>query len=229
MGLTLLRGRDALLWLRDELRPGLDGEAWLREGDRLLREAAGAAAGRGRAPARRLLLAGRPGIWRHNRHGGLAGRLLGDGFWTPGRLQQEVALSEALRREGLPTPEVLLARAGRRGLRWRQDLVTAEVPGARTLFECRHEAGLLREGVRLLARLFEAGVEIPDLHPGNLLVDSDGRLWVIDLAGARRRPGPLEPARAEVRWQRFLRFFRKHAGQVPASLPERWSEARALA
>jgi hypothetical protein len=45
---------------------------------------------------------------------------------------------------------------------------------------------LARELARLLAKLHDAQVDHPDLHPGNVLLDALGRAWAIDFHKARR-------------------------------------------
>lgn len=78
---------------------------------------------------------------------------------------------------------------------------------------------------RLLAELHTAGIDHPDLHPGNVLVRPDGRVWAIDFHRARRgtptaallerdlvalesalreRAGPLLRLQAFAAWRRHL-------------------------
>lgn len=209
-------GPGVRLWLRRGL--DLDPSAWLAEGAGRLRAAAlsGETAGAGRGTARVVALGGRRGVWRVNRHGGFFGRLQGDRYLSPARLFREAALSESLRNRAIDTPCVLLALAQRRGTFWRQHLVTEEVPGAVTVFEAREDVRAMEAAAAMLARLFDAGVWLPDLHPANLLWQPDpGRCWVIDLAGGGRRGRPLSPSEAARRQARFDRYFRKHAGAAP--------------
>jgi hypothetical protein len=111
----------------------------------------------------------RAGVWRINRHGGLLGGVQGDRYRTPARLQAEIELSEALRSQGIPTPQVLLALAVKHGLSWRQHLVTAEVDGAVTVFDARQQPAALEAADQLLDQLCEVGLWATDLHPGNML------------------------------------------------------------
>ncbi len=219
--LALTRPRCRLwVWTGLEADAERAWEPWLEEGeDRLeqaIRRSAGIAGlGRGRAP--RVDLGGRKGVWRTNRHGGLLGPLLGDRFRDPDRLFREVWLSETLRAAKIPTPRVLLALALRRGLHWRQHLVTEEVEGARTVFAAREEPGVLEKAQDFLDALFDRGLWAPDLHPGNLLWEPQARrIWVIDLAGARMKGRPLDPGERRSRRKRFQRFFLKHAAELPA-------------
>jgi hypothetical protein len=222
-----LEGPRVRLWLADEL-PGEDPAEWLAGGEALLEARAHAAGdrvlGTGRGAARGLEIGGRHGVWRVNRHGGLLGGLQGARYRSPDRLAREVLLSSWLRSQGVDTPEVLLALAVRQGGFWRQHLVTEEVRGARTVFEAREDEQALAAAEQMLERVFELGLWATDLHPGNLLwqpypephAEAPGRCWLLDLAGASLRNRPLHSAERQARRERFARFFRKHAGTVPA-------------
>ncbi len=210
------RGPGVRLWLRRGL-DGVDAAAWRERGEELLAQASGEAYGAGRGHARRAVIGGRAAAWRVNAHGGLLGGLLGLRFLSPDRLEEELTLSETLRSHGVDTPEILLALAVRRGGFWRQHLVTAEVPAARTVFEARGDARALGAADALLDTLFGLGLWAPDLHPANLLWQAEAeRCWLIDLAACRLLGRPLTAAEQRARRARFARYFRKHAGEVPA-------------
>lgn len=211
----------ARLWVADELADRTaEWPFWCGPAGLLRLEEAAAAAdrvlGEGRGAARAVTLQGEPGVWRVNRHGGALGGLLDDRYGGPGRLQEELALSERLRARDLPTPRPLLALALRQGPWWRQHLVTAEVPGAVTVHAAREDSAAVEAAGRLLGRLYDAGLWATDLHPGNLLWQAEtGQCWVIDLAGAALRGRPLDAREREARTARFLRFVEKHAGGLP--------------
>lgn len=192
-------------------------QAWLADGEDRLARLAGPRVGRGRDAAYRVRLGQIAGVWRRNRHGGGLGPLLGARYRSAARLQQEIALSEELRARGLLTPRVLLGLARRRGLFWSQHLVTEELEGALTVFEARAQEPALAAAAALLPRLFEAGLWARDLHPDNLLWQArTGECAVIDLAGARLLGRPLTAGERRARMRRFVRYFRKHGGAVPA-------------
>jgi hypothetical protein len=197
-----------------------DPQPWQEEGEALLEKRARAqdrVLGKGRGAARAITLEdGSHGVWRINRHGGMLGGLQGARYPDAKRLQQEVILSEALRSMGVRTPRVLLALALRRGMGWRQHLVTEEVEGATTVYAAREEAESLVGAGKLLEQVFELGLWATDLHPGNLLWRAEDRsCWLIDLAGARLLPKPLDRKQRAQRGERFLRYYRKHAGVEP--------------
>ncbi len=174
--------------------------------------------GGGRGEARLVVLPdGAEGVWRRDRHGGLFGPALGDRYATPARLAREVATSAALRGHGIATPPVLAAVARRVRGWWRQDLVTWRVPGARTVFELGDDPEVAAAARCLLTAVLDLGLDAPDLHPDNLLWEpAASRCWLVDLAGARLRRGPLPPRVRRRRIARFLRYFVKHLGAVPA-------------
>ncbi len=222
------------LWLATELEGAEDWAAWLADGEAMLNKRAAAAdmvVGGGRGSTRRVVFGAdgnsaaeldattatvKHGVWRINRHGGLLGGLQGNRYRSPRRLKAELDLSEALRTRGIDTPRVLLALAVKRGLSWRQHLVTEEVPGAVTVFDAREQTAALQAADTLLDQLCDVGLWATDLHPGNMLWQADaGRCWVIDLAGAKLMPRPLTEPQRFARRQRFARYFAKHGGSVP--------------
>lgn len=208
----------ARLWMSPMLLGKVDLPLWLADGELLLFANAREAAGTGRGLARHVQIGDCAGVWRQNRHGGLLGRWRGDRYSSPRRLAKEVALVDRLRRLELPTPPVLLALAVRRGRSWRQHLVTALVPEAGTVFDHREDPEAAAASRALLEELFDVGLWAPDLHPANLLWQpSARRCWLVDLAGARMLERPLRAGERRARMERFLRYFDKHAGAVPAA------------
>lgn len=208
------------LWVMDGLAAGDEGwDDWLVRGDFHLESSASIldqVVGVGRHPARKVLIGGKQGVWRINRHGGALGSMLGDKYLTSHRLGREIRLSQELRHHGVATPEVLLGLALREGLFWRQHLVTAEVEFCRTVFDSRKDRNALGAADALLDRLADLGLWATDLHPDNMLWQKSSQTcWVIDLAGARLLGRPLKPVERESIRARFVRYFKKHAGRVP--------------
>jgi len=210
----------AWLFVAPDLLASADGSAWLTDGEAHLEKLALAAnrvLGEGRGAARSVVFThGAAGVWRVNRHGGMLGNLQGDRYLSPERLQLEVELSEGLRAEQVRTPRVLLALAVKDGKTWRQHLVTEEVAGAETVFAARKNPAALEAAGQLMHQVFELGLWATDLHPDNLLwCEQDQSCWLIDLAGAKRLPQPLDAAQRTARIDRFFRYYRKHAGEEP--------------
>lgn len=138
-------------------------------------------------------------VLRHYRRGGLAGRLLDDQYLWLGaertRSLAEFRLLSRLYAWQLPVPRPIAARWQRSGWTYRADLLTSEIPGARTLAELlpeladgeRQHARLQSLG-RTLARFHRVGVWHADLNAHNLLIDRDGQWHVIDFDRGCIRP-----------------------------------------
>ena len=117
------------------------------------------------------------------------------------RARRERRALDQARAAALPVPEVLGLRRSDAG--W--ELVTEFLPEAANLH------GLLRGREpwpaprgrvaralgELLARCATVGLLHPDPHPGNVLVGRDGRVWLVDLAGARVTGRPWSRRRFE--------------------------------
>lgn len=212
----------AWLWVAGSLVESRDWSVWQTSGESELQAAAerdGRTLGEGRGAAHAVDLGeGHPGVWRINRHGGMFGSLQGDRYRNAKRLQEEVLLSEGLREDGVSTPRVLLALAMRNARGWRQHLVTEEVTDAQTIFQAREDPAAMAAAASLMDQVFQLGLWATDLHPDNLLWrPSDQTCWLLDLAGAKRFASPLDRAQRQTRVERFLRYFRKHAGAEPAT------------
>jgi hypothetical protein len=162
------------------------------------------------------------------------------------RARREHALLVELHAGGLPVPRPLSLE--RRGDGW--EVAMEWIPEARTLQE-RLLAGDTRDlparalGA-LLARLQAAGVDHPDLHPGNVLIDALGGVWAIDFhkarSGARLSAARLEaqlahleaglreraPVRLRLRcllaWLRALPADHPRPRGTPAELAARLAE-----
>ncbi len=197
--------------------------ARLPQGDPALLDAARwpQAAGRGRGAVRRVEGPFGVAVLRHYRRGGAVARLLGDRYlWTGEentRAFREFRLLARLRGEGLPVPAPLAAGYTRGGPWYRADLLTAEVPDARTLAETLAAPSADLDAWRslgvTLARFHAAGVCHADLNAHNLLRDGNGAWWLIDFdRGLLRPPGEWIATRL-ARLQRSLRKL--GAGRQP--------------
>jgi tRNA A-37 threonylcarbamoyl transferase component Bud32 len=112
------------------------------------------------------------------------------------RAREEHALLARLHALGLPVPRPLGIQEGERG----PELVLEWIEGARplaALYKRRHGDGALgwpiapERAARALGTAFgrfcAAGLDHPDLHAGNALLDAHGQPYLVDLAGARLR------------------------------------------
>ncbi len=171
--------------------PLLDPAEWRRKG-----RVIGEAPGRG---ASLFLDAGtEEWVLRTYFRGGLIARLSEQRYvWTGlqrTRAFREFHLTAELFDHGLPVPRPVAAGVTRYGLTYQAALITVRIPGARALAsllgnEEADEALLNRVGATI-RRFHDAGLDHVDLNARNLLVDKNGKVWLIDLDRCRtRKPG----------------------------------------
>lgn len=103
------------------------------------------------------------------------------------RGQREFAHLELLRDLGLPAVEPLAAGVAEGGVSSASFLITRTVAAARP-FGLGADAETLGRVAALLRDLHDRGIDLPDLHPGNVVVDGGGQPWLLDVT-ALRRPG----------------------------------------
>lgn len=207
-------------WVRRDLVEDAT-RAGLLDPDRLAARALARHQGRGTSWT--IQVGAQRGVLRRYRHGGALRRLLGDRYRSP-RCLDEAAVTVALRARGAPCPEPLAAIVEELPTgALRLALVTREVEGARAAPEAlaaRRGVRARRQALRTLAlavRAFhDAGGDHPDLNARNLLLDAEGRGWVLDLDRARAHPGPAPASTRVANLSRLARSWRKldPTGQV---------------
>ncbi len=238
------RGRRGILWVRRESAAALTRAGFAADSELELAPSAHA----GRRPLDELILGTESGgrcLVRRYAHGGLMRWLTGRRFLDPTRPFAELRLSERLRERGVPTPQVVAARARRAPLMgWKLDLVTREVPGARdlgTLFRTiqRGELGdaplarLLCELGRFLERAHSAGLLHADLQPANLLLEVDAlhgkapAYWILDLDRSQLG-APLSCEQRGQNLGRLLRHVRRRQAERESPGLSRTDFARIL-
>lgn len=159
-------------------------------------------------------------VLRHYRRGGLVARLSDDRFALEpvhsGRAMREFALLRLMQAWALPVPAPVAARHRPRALSYSADIAVAWLPGTRNLVQCLREArpapaawAAIGNAIR---QLHERQVFHADLNAHNLLLDAQGRAWVVDFDKCERRPGSDWKA---ANLARLLRSLRKEAGREP--------------
>lgn len=165
---------------------------------------------------------------RHYRRGGLVARIRDDRYlWTGAirtRAFSEFLLLATLHDWGLPVPRPMAARYRRHGFSYSADLLTLRIADARTLAQ-RIVAGDVDAGLAAaigatLARFHQRGVCHADLNVHNVLVDADGKVWLLDFDRGRL----CAPMRS---WQqanltRLRRSIGKVAGDRDADIDGRF-------
>lgn len=173
----------------------------------------------GRAMLRFLHLEnGETALVRSYRHGGVLHAFTGDLFFTwPPRPFRELAITEEVRRRGIPTLEIFGAWVKRIwGPFYRGWLVTRELRGACDLWAALQgnlngaRAGrlFLPAVAQSLRRMHRQGVYHGDLNVKNILVRreaSEIRSYIIDFDKARLFPREVPSEKAEKNLRRLLR------------------------
>jgi len=133
-------------------------------------------------------------VLRHYRRGGLVARLSADRYvWTGlarTRAWREWHLLAWMHNRGLAVPRPVAARVRRRGAFYTADLVTLRLPRVWTLAELLGRFSLPEESWRevgaAIARLHAAGVRHADLNARNILLDDEGKVFLLDFDRAQR-------------------------------------------
>ena len=166
---------------------------------------------------------------RHYHRGGLAERVSADRYvWSgEGRIRsfREWRLLADLHGQGLPVPRPVAAHYERSGGTYSADLITRRIPGAFSLSTCLVKRALPDGGWRRIGacirRFHDAGVCHADLNAHNILLDGDGRPWLLDFdKGSLRAPGPWRRRNLD----RLLRSLRKISMEEAATqfAPANW-------
>jgi len=128
-------------------------------------------------------------VLRRYLRGGLIAKFIAQTFVFTGltrtRVYQEIALLEYMRTCHLPVPRPIAGKISRHlGLFYRNQLLIERIPNAQDL-----HAYLLQQPLavevwtelgRIIARMHLAGVDHHDLNIENILLDQQGKLWLID-------------------------------------------------
>lgn len=159
---------------------------------------------------------------RHYRRGGAVASLLGDRYlWTgleSTRPWREWRLLARLQELNLPAPAPVAARVRRDGPWARGDIITARIPGSRSLAAALKESvvspGCWLEIGRTVRRFHEAGVDHADLNAHNILLNEHGVFLIdFDRGRIRRRFDKRGAARNLARLRRSLdKLGRIHRG-----------------
>jgi 3-deoxy-D-manno-octulosonic acid kinase len=153
-------------------------------------------------------------VLRRYRRGGAVARVLKDSYvWTgiaQTRPLREFRLLAAATMAGLPVPRPLAAEVRRHGAFYSGDLLMARIDAAQTL--SAHLAAVSDWSTidwkaigATLGRIHASGFEHADLNAHNLLLDRDGKVWVIDWDRGRQRPRGDWTDQVLARLQRSLR------------------------
>jgi 3-deoxy-D-manno-octulosonic acid kinase len=164
-----------------------------------------------------------PVIIKHFCRGGLLAHLVHRTYFRVGKTrgQGEFEQMVRFRQLGVQTPDPV-AFAYKGGLFYTTWLVTQEIQSVQSMAQLSRTAPhrvaqALGELARQVAILIDHGVLHADFHPGNVLIDDQDHVYVIDLDKARTFSGSQAKLRSRYH-RRWCRAVRKHG--LPAALCE---------
>lgn len=172
-----------------------------------------------------------PVVVKHYRRGGLVRHFIKDRYLGFGhsRSRREYEMLETVRRLGVSSPEPLLW-AVQGSVFYRAFLVTRRIEGHRSLSEiasCNSEDGraAVEKAAVQIRLLIENRIYHVDLHPGNVILDEKGQVYIIDFDKARRVTWRGEKLGAEYvrRWKRAVDKY-----VLPASMTEQLIQSLGL-
>jgi len=153
------------------------------------------------------------GVLRRYRRGGMAARLSRDRYLWTGlrsvRSLNEFDILRSLYEAGLTVPRPIAAAYWRHGPTYRAAIVVERLHDVRPLATALDVADSEQVAGSIYA-MHEHGVWHADLNAYNILLDRDGRAWLIDFDKASR-PG-LSPERRAANLLRLRRSLAKVAG-----------------
>jgi|GEM_PF-941020 len=157
-------------------------------------------------------------VLRPYRRGGAIARFSEQRYLWTGvegtRAFKELRLTNALREQGLPVPEVLGACIWKKGLTYKAALLSVRIPGALPLAEKittlvnssdqdpNSLRALLQHVGTVIRQAHDFGLDHVDLNARNILVDNDIQAWIIDLDRCRLRSGKNHRRDNIQKWQK---------------------------
>lgn len=190
-------------------------------------QAALLATGSGRGQALKIALGQTEGVLRHYRRGGFVAKISSDRYWQvlphASRAMREFVLLRVLRSWGLPVPQPVAARYQRVGCSYRADIIVALIPESNNLVQRLVQAPLsaaewaaLGQAIR---QLHDHQVFHADLNAHNLMLDTQGKAWIVDFDQCGVRAGDDWKAK---NLERLLRSLRKEQQRLATF---HWQEA----
>ncbi len=155
---------------------------------------------------------------RHYRRGGLFGKLVSDCYWFNSwentRSYSELMLLNRLHAQGVNVPRPIAARAVKRMFFYRADILSERIMNASDLVAVLSERRLSEAEYRKIgaeiAKMHRAQVNHTDLNIHNILLDAQGKVWLIDFDKCRVQPGEQWKKRNLARLERsFIKELNK--------------------
>ncbi|MDR6981919.1 3-deoxy-D-manno-octulosonic-acid transferase [Rheinheimera pacifica] len=138
---------------------------------------------------------GKQAVLRHYYRGGLVGKINQDRFWpqpvTQSRAMAEFSLLWQMRQWGLPVPRPCAALYQQHSFGYSADILIELIPGTTDLAHLLQQRTLTRAEWQqlgaLIARFHQHNVYHSDLNCHNILLDDQGKFWLIDFDKCERR------------------------------------------
>ncbi|WP_240224485.1 lipid IV(A) 3-deoxy-D-manno-octulosonic acid transferase [Rheinheimera hassiensis] len=169
---------------------------------------------------------GKQAVLRHYYRGGLVGKLNKDKFWpqpaAQSRAMAEFSLLWQMRLWGLPVPRPCAALYHKHGFSYSADILIERIPGTTDLAHLlQHRALTSAEWQQLgalIARFHQHNVYHSDLNCHNILLDDQGKFWLIDFdkCAIRSSADFADQSWKQQNLQRLLRSLNKEKQQLPA-------------
>jgi len=134
---------------------------------------------------------------RHYRRGGLFGKLISDSYWFScwgkTRSYAEFLLLKQLADSGVNVPKPIAARATKSGITYKADLLSEKIANAEDLVGILQKEALPPETYYAIgteiAKMHKAQVNHTDLNIHNILLDREGKVWIIDFDKCYQQQG----------------------------------------
>lgn len=159
-------------------------------------------------------------VLRHYQRGGLVAKLLKDQYlWTgveQTRAWREWHLLKQMAENGLPVPQPVAAHVVKGALYYRADLMTMRLRDSKSLTEYLRKNDLPQEQWRNIGRTIRAfhnaGIYHADLNAHNVMLNTNGEVFLIDFDKGEQRTPNASWQRANI--DRFQRSLEKLSSQV---------------
>ncbi len=193
--------------LNDHIEDCFSADYWQQQGNVI-----GSAQGRGTTWF--VQLEKLQGALRHYHRGGLFGKLISDHYlfngWQKTRSVQEFYLLDKLNQAGVNVPKPIAARAKKGLFFYQADLLSEKIPAAQDLVDIlQHRSLSSREYQAIglqIKRMHNAQINHTDLNIHNILLDKQGKVWLIDFDKCYQQSGDNWKAS---NLARLLRSFNK--------------------
>jgi 3-deoxy-D-manno-octulosonic acid kinase len=161
-----------------------------------------------------IQLARLQGALRHYRRGGLFGKIVSDSYlfngWEKTRSIEEFYLLNKLTESGVNVPKPIAARVQRRWWCYQADLLSEKISDAQDLVGILQQRALSEQEYQFIGeqikKMHVLQVNHTDLNIHNILLDKQGKVWLIDFDKCNQQQG--DGWKAE-NLERLLRSFRK--------------------